>query len=403
VLGSFPPRECGLATFTKDVVDGLVARADVQCDVIAIDEPGGEARMYGPHVVARLKRDDRASYATVAAFINAHPASSVLVQHEYGLFGGEDGVAFLDLLGAIRKPVVVALHTILPAPSAHHCWVTQRICALAKSVVVLSHTGKDILRHVYAVDSDTIRIIPHGVPDVPFQSTTRAKRRLGLGNRMLISTFGLLSRGKGLEDAIEAMRTIVIHHPEALYLILGQTHPLVRQHEGETYRDALHSLVTARGLQHNVDFIDRYLSFEDLVAYLLATDVYVTPYLNADQIVSGTLAYAVGCGKAIVSTPYLYAREILAHDRGLLCGFRDAASIATRVTTLLDHPRRRQAMARRAYHHGRHMTWSNVAAAYVRAVRDATRSDAVEFEFAIGGRSGGRLNAPSNLHSFPSR
>ncbi len=376
VLGSFPPRECGIATFTKDVVDNLGARDDVQCEVITIDESGGETRAYGPQVVARLKRDDRSSYESVAAFINAHPASVLLVQHEYGLFGGEDGEAFLDLLAAVRKPVVVTFHTVLAAPSAHHRAVTQRICARAQTIVVLSNTSKDILQHVYAVNEKMIRMIPHGVPDVAFTSTARAKTRLGLGDRKIISTFGLLSRGKGLEDAIGAMRAIASHHPDALYLILGQTHPIVRQQEGESYRATLNALVTAQGMQRNVAFVGRYLSFEDLIAYLSATDIYLTPYLNADQIVSGTLAYALGCGKAIVSTPYLYAREVLAQGRGLLCDFRDPASIAASVTALLDHPQRRHAMELRAYQYGHDMKWSNVAMSYSHLFRDATSNDA---------------------------
>lgn len=376
VVGSFPPRECGIATFTKDVVDHLGARNDVICEVIAIDESGGESRAYGVPVVARIKRDDRSSYSSVAGFINKHPASVVLVQHEYGLFAGEDGAAFLDLLAAVRKPVVVTFHTVLAAPNAHHHAVTQDICARADTVVVLSHTGKTILQQAYGVCEKTIRMIPHGVPDVPLTSTQTAKRRLGFDDRKIVSTFGLLSRGKGLEDAIGAMRTIASDHPEALYLILGETHPIVRQQEGESYREELSALVTKHGLQNNVAFVGRYLSFEDLIVYLSATDIYLTPYLNADQIVSGTLAYALGCGKAIVSTPYLYAREVLARERGLLCDFHDPASVAANVTALLDHPERRHAMERRAYEYGHEMRWSNVAASYAQILREAASSRA---------------------------
>ncbi len=372
VVGSFPPRECGIATFTKDVVDHLAARDDVRCEVIAIDEAGGEARTYGVPVVARIKRDDRSSYASAAGFINQHPASIVLVQHEYGLFAGEDGAAFLDLLAAVRKPVVVTFHTVLPAPNANHRAVTQAICARAEAVVVLSHMGKTILQQAYGVSEKKIHMIPHGVPDVPFTSTEPAKRKLGFAGRNIVSTFGLLSRGKGLEDAIEAMQTIASDHPEALYLILGQTHPIVRQQEGESYREALAAQVIKHGLQRNVAFVGRYLSFDDLIFYLSATDIYLTPYLNADQIVSGTLAYALGCGKAIVSTPYLYAREVLARGRGSLCDFHDPTSIAANVTALLDHPHRRHAMERRAYKFGHEMRWSNVAASYAQIFSDAT-------------------------------
>jgi glycosyltransferase involved in cell wall biosynthesis len=370
VLGSFPPRECGIATFTKDVMDSLTSCGGATCEVVAVDEPGGESRTYCPAVAGRLTRDDRASYGAIASLIDAHPASVLLAQHEYGLFAGEDGESFVDLIAAVRLPVVVTLHTVLPTPNAHHRAVAQRICDVARSVVVLSHTAKELLQRVYDVRSDRIRVIPHGVPDVPFQPAVRSKARLGLSGRTLISTFGLLSRGKGLEDAIEAMCTVVAHHPEALYLILGQTHPLVRQQEGESYRESLHALVAARGLERHVSFVNRYLSYEELVAYLLATDIYLTPYLNRDQIVSGTLAYAVGCGKAIVSTPYLYAQELLAGHRGVLCRFRDADSMAAAIVALLDAPARRHAIERRAYEYGRRMTWPHLAESYMDVFRE---------------------------------
>lgn len=369
VLGSFPPRECGIATFTKDVVDSLGLRTDVRCEVIAIDEPG-TARRYEQPVVARLARDDTSSYAELAGFINAHPAELLLVQHEYGLFGLDDGAAFVALLRAIRKPAVVTFHTVLAHPSEHHRDVTQQICAIAQMIVVLSNTAKDIVLREYRIAPDRVRVIAHGVPDVPFAITAGAKQRLAIADRTVISTFGLLSCGKGLEDAIEAMRSVVLTHPEALYLILGQTHPLVRQHEGETYRMSLRELVVSAGLERHVQFVDRYLTFEDLVSYLSATDIYVTPYLNAEQIVSGTLAYAVGCGKAIVSTPYLYAKELLADERGVLCGFRDPPSIAAAILMLLDNPLRRRSLERRAYAYGRTMIWPHVAEAYAGAFRE---------------------------------
>jgi len=230
--------------------------------------------------------------------------------------------------------------------------------------VVLSQTGKDVLSDVYGVDPSKIHVIHHGVPDVPFQSTAAAKAAFGVGDRTVISTFGLISRGKGLEYAIEAMRAVVARHPEALYLILGQTHPGVRRHEGESYRESLTAMVAEYGLQNNVRLIDKYLEFDELIKYLQATDIYLTPYLNPVQIVSGTLAYAVGCGKAIVSTPYLYAKELLAHGRGFLADFRDADMLASRIGALLDDPWLRRATERRAYRFGRQMTWPHVAQEY---------------------------------------
>lgn len=365
-MGSFPPRECGIATFTKDTVDNFDARFEVKSEIVAIDEPGGEMRVYPPEVVARLIEEDRHSYSDIAAIVNAHPCELFNVQHEYGLFGGRNGEWFLDTLGGITKPVVVTLHTVLPEPDEHHRRVAQEICKLSTAIVVLSQTGKDVLIERYDVDPEKIHVIHHGVPDVPFRSTDTAKAIFGIGERMVISTFGLISRGKGLEYAIEAMRRVVRSHPEALYLVLGQTHPVVRRHEGESYRQSLVEMVERFGLRANIQFVDRYLDFPELVEYLQATDIYLTPYLNPVQIVSGTLAYALGIGKAIVSTRYLYAEELLSHHRGFLVNFRDSDALADAIIALLGDPALRRATERRAYRFGRQMTWPNVSFAYGR-------------------------------------
>jgi glycosyltransferase involved in cell wall biosynthesis len=364
ILGSYPPRECGIATFTHDIRAAFERAPGLHCDVIAIDEPGGEVRRYPREVVARLSERDRYNYREIAAFINRHPARLLNIQHEYGLFGGERGEWLVDLLDAVRKPVVLTMHTVLPEPDETMLRVTKEICARAARVVALSETGRDLLERVYGINPSTLRVIHHGVPDVPFQTTDVAKSSFGIGQRTVISTFGLINRGKGLEYAIEAMRDVVKRHAEALYMILGETHPVVRRHEGESYRESLSALVKSYGLEYNVKLVDKYLDFDELLDYLTATDIYLTPYLNPVQVVSGTLAYAVGCGKAIVSTPYLYAQELLAHGRGFLCEFRDAASIARCVNELLDDPALRESTERRAYRFGRRMTWPNVAREY---------------------------------------
>ena len=360
-LSSFPPRECGIATFTKDVVDSYDGRYGGASDVIAIEETDAPLREYSPNVVAHLIQNDRASYRAIADFVNVHPCDALNIQHEYGLFGGEDGEWILDLITLVRKPVVVSLHTVLPEPSESHLRVARAICASASAVVVLSATGGEILVARYGIDPRKVSVIPHGVPDIAFRETDMPKGSFGLLDRTVISTFGLINRGKGLEYAIEAMRDVAARHPEALYLILGQTHPVVRRHDGEAYRESLEALVAKYGLENNVKLIDRYLPFDELVQYLQATDIYLTPYLNPVQIVSGTLAYAVGCGKAVVSTPYLYAEELLAHGRGFLVKFRDAESVAETITALLDDPALRSSTERRAYRYGRQMTWNNVA------------------------------------------
>jgi len=365
-MGSFPPRECGIATFTEDVVASTDFAFGTTSPVVAIDEPGAENRRYSDRVVARLVQADRESYRPAARLLNAASIELVNVQHEYGLFGGADGEWFLDFLDEMRKPTVVSLHTVLPDPSDHHRSVARRICERVDGVVVLSETGKAILADAYDVEPNKIHVIHHGVPDVPFQSTDAPKAALGVADRTVISTFGLISRGKGLEYAVDAMAAVVEHHPEALYLILGQTHPEVRRREGESYRASLQAKIAERGLSENVRLVDRYLGFDELLKYLAASDIYLTPYLNPVQIVSGTLAYAMGCGKAIVSTPYLYAKEILARHRGFIAEFRDAAGIAAVVTALLDDPALRRATERRAYRFGRKMTWPHVAAEYGR-------------------------------------
>lgn len=363
-LGSFPPRECGIATFTKDVVDSYDDEFATRSSVVAIDEPGGESRRYPDQVVARLTQDDRDSYAAIANFVNAYPCDALSIQHEYGLFGGEEGEWIVDLIARVRKPVVTSLHTVLPEPSPTHLRVARALCATSSAVVVLSETGRDILIERYGVDPAKIRVIHHGVPDVPFRESAPTKRALGFEGRTTISTFGLISRGKGLEYAIEAMNAVVTQHPEALYLILGQTHPMVRRHEGESYRRQLEAEIVRNKLADNVRLVDKFLDFDELIAYLTATDIYLTPYLNPTQIVSGTLAYAVGLGKAVVSTPYLYAQELLAHGRGFLTPFRDPDAIATTLVALLDDPDLREATRRRAYRFGRRMTWPHVADAY---------------------------------------
>ncbi|MGA8576869.1 MAG: glycosyltransferase family 4 protein [Candidatus Cybelea sp.] len=346
------------------MVDAYDRAFGISSPVIAVDEPGGDVRRYLPEVVGRIAQEERAGYASAARFVNQYPVDLVNIQHEYGLFGGERGEWLVDFIRTLQKPVVLTLHTVLPEPDETYLRVTRELCEQAARVVSLSETGRALLENVYGIDPHRLETIHHGVPDVPFQDTYAAKASFGIGLRTVISTFGLISRGKGLEYAIEAMRSVVKRHPETLYLILGETHPVVRRNEGESYRESLHAMVREFKLHYNVQLVDKYLDFDEVVSYLAATDIYLTPYLNPVQIASGTLAYAVGCGKAIVSTPYLYAQELLAHNRGFLCDFRDAGSIAARLNMLLDDPALRRATERRAYRFGRQMTWPHVAAEY---------------------------------------
>jgi len=401
-LGSYPPRECGIATFTRDVVSSVHRIFGMRGEVIAI-EPVGVERTYGSEVVAVLRDSDPDSYREMARLVNDHPARLLNVQHEYGLFGGEDGEMLLDALAQIRKPIALTMHTVLPNPSEHHKYVTRELCNRSDVVVVLSQTGKRILEETYGLDARRIAVIHHGVPDVGFVPTDAFKAALGYGGRLVISTFGLISRGKGLEYAIEALPKIVERHPEVLYLVIGETHPEVRRREGESYREMLKQRIAELGLNDNVAFVNQYLTQEQLIGYLRATDVYLTPYLNPVQIVSGTLAYAMGLGKAIVSTPYLYAEELLANRRGFLAGFRDSESIAGQINRLLDDPALRRCIERRAYRFGRQMTWPNVARDYGRLFADLAGATQPVFRRSLAPATAAAAPVPVITHLTPGR
>ncbi|MHB8442418.1 MAG: glycosyltransferase [Candidatus Tyrphobacter sp.] len=340
---------------------------------MALDEPMAH-RAYDKNVIASIAQDSRQTYHDAARIINQSSAQVVNLQHEFGLFGGGAGQWCVELMNDIQKPVALTLHTVLPHPGREYLVVTRALCEAANIVIVLSDISRRLLVDIYDVPRHHVRVIPHGVPDMPLSDGRQAKQRLGFEGRAIITTFGFLSRGKGLEDALESMRAITRKHPEALYLILGQTHPIVKRTEGEAYRASLANMVIEWNLQANVAIIDRYLSLEEIKDYLSATDVYLTPYLNEDQVVSGTLAYALGAGRAVVSTPYLYAKELLAGGRGMLVNFRDPGSIAATLNALLDYPQLLRQLQERAYSYGRDMTWPNVAASYAHELSSLVES-----------------------------
>lgn len=374
-VGSFPPRQCGIATFTQDVVEHVDRVLGRSSDVIAIDDVEYTYR-YGPRVVGALSQNDHASYYRIASLIKQHPCTVVNLQHEFGLFGGEHGEWCVDLIQNCGKPVALTLHTVLPSPSPRHLEVVRRLCNSSDRVIVLSESARRLLVERYGIAAQKIEMIHHGVPDTSFHSTARGKMRLGLGRRTTVTTFGLLSSGKGLEHAINAVYHTAQDHSDVLYLILGATHPVVKRHEGETYRQSLRRLIDALKLQKNVVMVDRFLSLEELMEYLQATDIYLSPYRNRDQVVSGTLAYAVAAGKAVVSTPYLYACELLAGNRGLLVDFASPISIARALTRLIDDPPLRDQIRSRAYGFGGKMRWPVVAAHYVQTFREIASNDA---------------------------
>jgi len=365
IVATYPPSECGIATFTKDVVTAIAKYTPFSSHIVVAVKREQEIEPYERIVRFQIPRDDRASYAAAAKFLNDSDTDIVSVQHEFGIFGGEDGAYVLDLIERLERPVAVTLHTVVSEPTPGQLRVMTGLAELADMLVVMVRTGRRILIDNYGIDAHKITIIQHGVPNVHRVSPMAVKRALGMADRHILSTFGLVNRGKGIEYAIEALPAIIKKHPEVIYLVLGETHPGVRSFEGESYRNALLETVNRLGLQNYVRFNNRFLALPELVRYLCATDVYITPYLNRDQIVSGTLAYALGCGKAIVSTPYLYAEEVLADGRGLVVDFRSPEALANAVNELLDNPAEREVMENLAYKYGRRTAWFNIAVDYL--------------------------------------
>jgi len=360
-VSTYPPTQCGIATFTRDLANALELY-DWTPLVVAIDK--GQTDYADQRVIWRIRRDHEQDYVQAAQFLNTLQPTAVSLQHEYGLFGGEMGDYILRFVRMLRVPLFVTLHTVEPQPRDAMKRILREILPLAQGVMVMSHTAIHLLKQVYHVPTHHVRMIPHGAPEVPFANPEIAKGKLGLQGRKVLSTFGLISRGKGIEDVIAAMQDVVKHHPDALYLVLGQTHPNVRAYEGESYRQSLMAMVEQLGLQENVRFVNSYLSQELLLRYLSATDIYITPYPNPGQISSGTLTYALAAGCAVVSTPYLYAQELLADGRGVLVPFRNPQAMADALKCLLSDDNYRQQLRHKAYQYTRHMTWRSVGAQF---------------------------------------
>ncbi|MCE5199182.1 MAG: glycosyltransferase family 4 protein [Armatimonadota bacterium] len=364
-VATYPPSECGIATFTKDLSSSVAKYTPFSKPSIVAIKREHEIEPYERVVRFQIFKENKQSYLDAAKFINDSSIDVVSLQHEFGIFGGPDGEYVLDFLEALEKPAVATLHTVLQRPSPNQKRIMQEMGRLCQVMVVMVRLGREILLDTYGIDPKKATIIPHGVPNVHRVSAASVKRALGISNSRILSTFGLISRGKGIEYVIQAMPKILEKHPNVVYLVLGETHPGVRKHEGESYRNMLTDTVNRLGIEENVRFNNRFLSLNELVRYLCATDVYVTPYLSKDQIVSGTLAYALGCGKAIVSTPYLYAEEVLADGRGMLVDFESPDSIADTVNRILDEKELKEGLENSAYTYGRRAAWFNVAVDYL--------------------------------------
>lgn len=380
MLGSYVPRKCGIATFTNDLASAVALRAFEKplgqaggVRIVAMNDHE-DTYAYGPEVVFEVGQHRKKDYWTAAEEINNGRVDVVNVQHEYGLFGGECGDYLFELLDRLRRPVISTLHTILGHPSPRQRHVLCRLCDRSSAVVVMARRARQLLQDIYDVPERKIRLIYHGVPDVPFGDTEPFKERFGLSGRPIILTFGLLSPGKGIEVMIEAMARVVPDYPDAVYVVLGVTHPNIRHEQGEAYRIGLEHKIVELGLEKNVFFHNRYVSREDLCEYLQAADIFVTPYPGMEQITSGTLTYALAVGNAIVSTPYRYAEELLADGRGLLAPYGDINAWASALKRLIGDVPLRQAMRQAAYEHGRKMIWPQVAQEYV-DLYDGARRD----------------------------
>jgi len=392
LLGNHLPRQCGIATFTTDLSDAIATVGpELDCFVLAMND-GRHQHAYPGRVRFELADNDVGAYTRAADFLNVNAVDVISVQHEYGIFGGKAGSHLLTLLRQLRMPIVTTLHTILATPNLHQRRVMDEIIALSDRLVVMTAGGADLLREVHGVTEEKIDVIPHGIPNVPFAGS---KNRLGVEGRPLILTFGLLSPDKGIEHVIDALPTILSYYPDVVYIVLGATHPHIIERHGETYRLMLEDRAKRLGVDGNVIFHNRFVSQSELSEFLAAADIYITPYLNPEQITSGTLAYALGAGKAVISTPYAYARELLADDRGILVPWKDASAIASAVVGLLDDPEKRLFMRRRAAAHGRAMLWPAVARSYLDTFARARTEHAQRLNIAF--RASTLASRPADL------
>ncbi|HEX5133536.1 MAG TPA: glycosyltransferase [Candidatus Krumholzibacteria bacterium] len=370
-IGNYLPRQCGIATFTTDLCEAFSHQYNkTSCIAVPVNDVG-TGYPYPPRVRFELTEKDIESYRRAADYLNITNVDLVCLQHEYGIFGGRAGSHILALLRELRMPVVTTLHTILRNPDPDQLRVLQEVMALSDRVVVMSRRGAEFLRDIYKVAPEKIDEIPHGIPDVPFVDPSFHKDLFGVEGKTVLLSFGLLSPNKGIENVIAALPAILAEHPDVVYMILGATHPHVVRNDGESYRMSLQWLAQEKGVESQVIFMNRFVSLEELLEFISAADIYITPYLDEAQITSGTLAYTVGAGKAVVSTPYWYAEEMLADGRGTLVPFRDPAALARGVNDLLDHDATRHAMRKKAYLFGRAMIWPVVARRYMESFERA--------------------------------
>ena len=373
LIGNHLPRRCGIATFTTHLLEAIALNApDKACWAIAMnDRPEGYS--YPSQVHFEINQSQLNEYSLAADLCNLNQADVVCLQHEYGIFGGKRGSFIIELLRDLKMPVVTTLHTILKDPNLQERNIMMQIAEFSDRLVVMSERSVEFLRDIYQVPEEKIVLIHHGIPDVPFVEADAYKDKFDATGKKIILTFGLLSPGKGIDVVIDALPEIVKAHPQVIYMVVGATHPHLKAEQGEDYRNSLHLRAKELGVSDHIVFHDCFVADEDLLEFIGAADIYVTPYQNEAQIISGTLAYALGMGKAVVSTPYWHAQELLADGRGRLIPFQDHVALAREVNDLLDHPDELLAIQQRAYNYGRKMIWSDVGRRYLDTFADARR------------------------------
>lgn len=363
-IGTYPPRKCGIATFTKNLFNATVnSSKNIEGFVVAMNDHE-QTYNYPEEVKLTIRQEHQGDYLEAVKSINISGADMCVLEHEFGIYGGQNGIYILPLLYRLEIPLVVTLHTILKEPSNEEKVVLQQICKMAQKVVVMSQKAIEFLINIYGVDKDKIAFIEHGVPDLHFNQE-QSKKDFKLEKKKLLLTFGMLSRNKGIETVIKALPKVVEKHPEVLYLVLGKTHPNVVRNTGEEYRNYLQRLAKSLNLEEHIVFMNKFINQKELFKYLSASDIYITPYLNEAQITSGTLSYAVGVGSAVISTPYWHASELLANGRGKLFDFNDSEGLSNILMELLDDPSKMKALQKNAFDYGKTITWPKSGAKYV--------------------------------------
>lgn len=363
-VSSYIPRHCGIATYTKDLTNAINLLNPYHLAEIMAVNRGQERLDYPEEVKFVLNHLQPHDYLKAAEFINHSGADLVSLQHEFGLFGGQSGDYLLPLIDALELPLITTIHSLPDDPRSSHGLILKKIIAKSQAVTVMINQSRQKLVKDYGIPTQKIVVIPHGIPDLAYSSTDEYKRKKKLTNKLILGNINLITQSKGIEYCLKAVALIKKQIPQVLYLVIGKTHPVILQREGEAYRQSLKKIIKQLGIQDNIKFINQYLSLDELILWLRTIDIYVTPYLSPQQSASGALSYALGAGKFCVSTPYLYAKEVLSHNRGALVPFRNSQAMAQKIIYYWQNPEQRRVIEKNAYSYGRLMTWPNVALRY---------------------------------------